>query len=89
MFAEQKKDYYSVNADIAIEANQQQRNFEYNQRLGMIQTEYQMLGMSGANFDDSQNQTNDGIDYNDPQTQEILQQQQMQMMMLDETMNGP
>ena len=48
-----------------------------------------MLGMSGANFDDSQNQTNDGIDYNDPQTQEILQQQQMQMMMLDETMNGP
>ena len=26
MFAEQKKDFYSVNADIAIEANQQQRN---------------------------------------------------------------
>jgi len=25
MFAHQKKDYYSVNADIAIEANQQQR----------------------------------------------------------------
>jgi len=28
MFAHQKKDYYSVNADIAIEANQQQRQFE-------------------------------------------------------------
>lgn len=37
MFAEQKKDFYSVNADIAIEANQQQRNFEYNQRLTLIQ----------------------------------------------------
>jgi len=37
MFADQKKDFYSVNADIAIEANQQQRNFEYSQRAGMIQ----------------------------------------------------
>lgn len=40
MFAEQKKDYYSVNADIAIEANQQQRNFEYGTRAHMIQSEY-------------------------------------------------
>ena len=52
MFAEQKKDFYSVNADIAIEANQQQRNFEYNTRAGMIQQEYQTMGM-GNNFDDS------------------------------------
>lgn len=28
MFTHSKKDYYSVNADIAIEANQQQRIFE-------------------------------------------------------------
>ena len=56
MFAEQKKDYYSVNADIAIEANQQQRNFEYAQRSALIQQEYQTMGM-GNNFDDSQNQT--------------------------------
>ena len=42
MFAEQKKDYYSVNADIAIEANQQQRNYEY-----------QSMGMN--NIEDSQN----------------------------------
>ena len=56
MFAEQKKDFYSVNADIAIEANQQQRNFEYNTRAGMIQQEYQQtMGMS-ANFEDSQHQ---------------------------------
>ena len=54
MFAEQKKDFYSVNADIAIEANQQQRNFEYNTRAGMIQQEYQTMGGMGNNFDDSQ-----------------------------------
>ena len=40
MFAEQKKDFYSVNADIAIEANQQQRNVEYETRATMIQNEY-------------------------------------------------
>lgn len=37
MFAEEKKDFYSVNADIAIDANQQQRLFEYTQRAGVIQ----------------------------------------------------
>lgn len=52
MFAEQKKDFYSVNADIAIEANQQQRNYEYASRANMIQQEYQSLGMSG-NFEES------------------------------------
>ena len=56
MFAEQKKDFYSVNADIAIEANQQQRNFEYNQRAQLIQDEYNNMGMSG-NFEDSQHPT--------------------------------
>jgi penicillin V acylase-like amidase (Ntn superfamily) len=53
MFAEQKKDFYSVNADIAIEANQQQRNFEYSSRANMIQHEYASLGLSGQ-YDDSQ-----------------------------------
>ena len=87
MFAEQKKDFYSVNADIAIEANQQQRNFEYNTRAGMIQQEYQQtMGMS-ANFEDSQHQ--DGGYGQDMMQQEMIQQQQMQLMMLDETMNGP
>ena len=60
MFAEQKKDYYSVNADIAIEANQQQRNFEYGARAGMIQNEYAQLGVSG--YDDSQGQDGYGMD---------------------------
>ena len=77
MFADQKKDFYSVNADIAIEANQQQRNFEYSQRAGMIQQEYQQIGMNN-NFDDSQNQTQDGLDgqygmY--PMLQEMMMQQ--------------
>ena len=87
MFAEQKKDYYSVNADIAIEANQQQRNFEYGTRAHMIQSEYNQLGLSG-NYDESQNQ---GQDYGmDPgYQQELIQQQTMQLHMLDETMNGP
>ena len=89
MFAEQKKDFYSVNADIAIEANQQQRNFEYNTRAGMIQQEYQTMGM-GNNFDDSQmNQTQDDQYMDGGMQQEMIQQQQMQLMMLDETMNGP
>ena len=71
MFAEQKKDFYSVNADIAIEANQQQRNFEYGQRAGMIQQEYQSMGMSG-NMDESQQQD----EYNglDPMQQQELMQ---------------
>lgn len=92
MFAEQKKDFYSVNADIAIEANQQQRNFEFAQRQDLIQQEYQMTMAMQGNPDDSQNQTQDGLDnqqYMDPMQQELVQQQQMQLMMLDETMNGP
>ena len=75
MFAEQKKDFYSVNADIAIEANQQQRKFEFNTRAGLIQHEYETMGMSGANFDDSQNQTQDGLDNQygmDPMQQEMM-----------------
>ena len=91
MFADQKKDFYSVNADIAIEANQQQRNFEYSQRAGMIQQEYATMGM-GNNFEDSQNQTQDGLDQQygmDGMQQEMMQQQHMQLVMLDETMNGP
>ena len=39
MFAHQKKDYYSVNADISIEANQQQRQFENAQMTSMLQNE--------------------------------------------------
>lgn len=49
------------------------------------------MAMQG-NPDDSQNQTQDGLDnqqYMDPMQQELVQQQQMQLMMLDETMNGP
>ena len=49
MFAHQKKDYYSVNADIAIEANQQQRQFENAQMTSMLQQE-NMGG--GTNYDD-------------------------------------
>ena len=87
MFAEQKKDYYSVNADIAIEANQQQRNFEYGTRANMIQSEYNQLGISG-NYDDSQMQQQEyGLDPG--YQQELIQQQTMQLHMLDETMNGP
>ena len=40
MFAEEKKDFYSVNADIAIDANQQQRFFEYNQRATTINSQF-------------------------------------------------
>ena len=56
MFAEQKKDFYSVNADIAIEANQQQRNFEYAQRSELIQQEYARMGLGQSGYDDSQMQ---------------------------------
>ena len=46
--------------------------------------------MTGANnFDDSQmNQTQDD-QYDGGMQQEMMQQQTMQLMMLDETMNGP
>ena len=63
MFAEEKKNFYSVNADIAIDANQQQRHFEYQQRVGMMQTDYQtamamsnsmMAGPGMSNAEDSQ-----------------------------------
>jgi len=40
MFAEEKKNFYSVNADIAIDANQQQRHFEYQTRAVMLESEY-------------------------------------------------
>ena len=40
MFAEEKKNFYSVNADIAIDANQQQRHFEYQTRAVMLENEY-------------------------------------------------
>ena len=53
MFAHQKKDYYSVNADIAIEANQQQRQFENAQMSSMLQNE-------GMNLDDQSNQYGGG-----------------------------
>ena len=86
MFAEQKKDYYSVNADIAIEANQQQRNHEYGTRAHMIQSEYAQLGVSGQ-YDDSQGQDGYGVDPG--YQQELMNQQNMQLHMLDETMNGP
>ena len=88
MFAEQKKDFYSVNADIAIEANQQQRNHEYGQRAGLIQQEYANLS---GNYDESQNQTHDmdGQYGSEAMQHELAQQQQMQLMMLDETMTGP
>ena len=35
MFTHTKKDYYSVNADIAVEANQQQRIYEAAVHLTM------------------------------------------------------
>ena len=56
MFAHQKKDYYSVNADIAIEANQQQRQFENAQMTSMLQNEGMNFGGAGTNYDDQSNQ---------------------------------
>ena len=50
------------------------------------------MGMSGANFEDSQHPGHDGMNASgmDPiQHQELLNAQNMQLMMLDETMNGP
>jgi hypothetical protein len=40
MFSHTKKDYYSVNCNIAIEANQQQRVFEAAVQLHGQQTHY-------------------------------------------------
>ena len=63
MFAEEKKNFYSVNADIAIDANQQQRHFEYQTRAVMLNNEYSnamamsnsmMAGAGASNADDSQ-----------------------------------
>ena len=45
MFAEQKKAYYSVDADISIETNQQQRNYECGTRARIIESEYALLGV--------------------------------------------
>ena len=39
MFAQQKRDYYSVNADIAIEASQQQRQIESEDLANKIRKE--------------------------------------------------
>ena len=96
MFAHQKKDYYSVNADIAIEANQQQRQFENAQMTSMLQNEGMNMG-AGTNYDDQSNQFGDqyppGSEGQDPYGAEVqndqYEQQQMQLMMLEEQMSGP
>lgn len=41
MFQHSKKDYYSVNVDIALEANQQQRLYETQLHLQQNYTGYQ------------------------------------------------
>ena len=43
MFTHTKKDFYSVNAEIAIEANQQQRMYEAQLAQTMMQAD---MGMS-------------------------------------------
>ena len=89
MFAHQKKDYYSVNADISIEANQQQRQFENAQMTSMLQNEGFNFA-AGTNYESVSNQFGNyppGSE-NDEQFEmeqnEMYEQQQMQLAMLEE-----
>ena len=99
MFAEDKKNFYSVNADIAIDANQQQRHFEYRSRAVMMESDYHnamamsnsMMGGAGAsNADESQQMYgNDDMNEQAQYENEITEQHQMQLMMLEEQLTGP
>ena len=96
MFAEEKKNFYSVNADIAIDANQQQRHFEFQSRAMMLNNEYNtamamssslMGGANGAmsNNEDSQQMYNDEQMNEQAQLEnEFAEQHQMQVIALEE-----
>lgn len=45
MFAEQKKDFYLVNAEVALQANTQQRHFEFNERANNLGQTYAEMGL--------------------------------------------
>lgn len=86
MFAEEKKNFYSVNADIAIDANQQQRHFEFNQRAQAINDDYvnamamsnsMMAGAGASNEDASQQMYNDEMNEHAQYENEVTDQHQM------------
>ncbi len=87
MFAEEKKNFYSVNADIAIDANQQQRHHEFQSRAVMMNGEYQtamamsnsIMGGQGAasNAEESQQMYNDDMNEKAQYENEINEQHQM------------
>ena len=78
MFAEEKKNFYSVNADIAIDANQQQRHHEFQSRAMMLNSEFNTAMamssslMGGANAGMSNNDDSQQM-YQDDQMNEQAQ----------------
>ena len=54
MFQQQKRDYFSVNNDIAIKANQQQREYEVMMMIAAIKSDKAGFGDEQASYTQEQ-----------------------------------
>ena len=80
MFAEQKKDFYLVNAEVALQANTQQRHFEFNERANGLAGTYAEMGldisqMGGASQFDQNGNMIAGSESGIPPEQQFEQQE--------------